>query len=300
MTSIKERTEIAKENRRDVPSILEEIRTLATLSSETALSCFYVVFDKTTNKPFTGISVRFAELIASCWGNIHTGAKIMKNNGMSVTVQGFVHDFEKNAVFTVEVQRSLARMSAEKSMQATNAASSIAFRNAIFKAIPAAVTANITKEVKQYIVENIDGKNLIDELLAYFKSKGVSDLEVKKLIEPISVHSEQVFLLIGLRNAIEEGDTTIEEVFDKPMVKTNLRPSKFDMDIELIDPVSEEVITIGKVKDSKETLKDGLSHLAEPSPSLESDNEIEEETKKPPVIKRKRGRPKGSKNKIKA
>lgn len=281
MTSIKERTEIAREIKRNIPEILEEIKKLATLSNEVALSCFYVVFNKEDNKPFVGISVRFAELIASCWGNIHAGAKIIKNSGMSTTLQGFVHDFEKNAIFTVEVQRSLGGLSSERAIQATNAASSIAFRNAIFKAIPAAVTANIAKEVKQYIIENVDGKNLIDDLLAYFKSKGADESDIDKLVKPISNHAEQVFLLIGIRNAIEEGDTTVAEVFGKGEVKTALRSSKFDM------PETEE-----DEDATRDSLKSGLSHLAETkTPKEEQTEEDKEPKKEPPKKKRGRGRP---------
>ena len=182
MTSIKERTEIARESKRDIPTILKEIETLATLSNDVALSCFYVVFDKQDNKPFIGISVRFAELIASSWGNIHTGAKITSNNGMNLTVQGFVHDFEKNAVFTVEVQRYIGKLSPERVIQATNAASSIAFRNAIFKAIPAAITYTITKNIKKHIVENINGGSVVEDILVYFKFKKVEKSDLENLI----------------------------------------------------------------------------------------------------------------------
>ena len=292
MTSIKERTELARENKRDVPSILEEIKTLATLSNDTAISCFYVVFDPKDKKPFVGISVRFAELIASCWGNIHAGAKIVKNNGMSVTVQGFLHDFEKNAVFTVEVQRSLARMSSEKSIQVTNAASSIAFRNAIFKAIPAAITANVAKEVKRYITENVDGDKLINELLAYFKSKGVSEAEIKSLTDTIAEHTEKVFMMIGLRNAIEEGDTTIAEVFGKnEQVYKPMRSSKFSMGVDesesfdYLDPITEEKVT------EKKSLKNAMSHLAKESEKKQEEPIEEENKQEEPPKKRKRGRP---------
>jgi glutamyl/glutaminyl-tRNA synthetase len=231
MTTIKERTEIARENKRNVPAILSEIEMLATLSSEVALSCFYVVFNKEDNKPFVGISVRFAELIASCWGNIHTGAKITKNNGMSVTIQGFVHDFEKNAVFTVEVQRSLGRMSSERAMQTTNAASSIAFRNAIFKAIPAAITSKVAKNIKHYITHNVDGDSIIKEVIKYFKTKGIEYTDINRVFGESflkDINSENVFLLIGLKNAIEEGDTTISEVFGKGEVNKLQRSSKFN------------------------------------------------------------------------
>ena len=323
MTSIKERTEIAKENKRDIPAILEEIQTLATISNETALSCFYVVFNKEDNKPFVGISVRFAELIASCWGNIHTGAKITKNNGMSVVVQGFVHDFEKNAVFTVEVQRGLGGLSAEKSIQVTNAASSIAFRNAIFKAIPAAITNTVAQNIKKFITEDIDGNSIQKDVSKYFERKGIEDSDLERLFGESftsDMYSEQLFLLIGLRNAIEEGDTTISEVFGKGEVIKPQRSSKFHFESEeIVDtPIQEEVtksvdkiqieedaVIATKVQENKDqepskkgeslevdvratkkSLKSSLSKLAETKPKV-----VEEPIKEEPKKKRGRGRP---------
>ena len=70
MTSIVERTQIAQSNKRNIKEALEEINTLATMDEEIALSCFYVMVDD--KKPFVGISVRLAEIIASSWGNIHS------------------------------------------------------------------------------------------------------------------------------------------------------------------------------------------------------------------------------------
>ena len=316
MTSIKERTEIARESKRDIPTILTEIETLATLSNDVALSCFYVVFDKRDNKRFIGISVRFAELIASSWGNIHTGAKITSNNGMNLTVQGFVHDFEKNAVFTVEVQRYIGKLSPERVVQVTNAASSIAFRNAIFKAIPAAITYSITKNIKQYIVENIDGGSVIDEIIIYFKNKKVEKSDLENLIGSLisEISPEQLFLLIGLKNAIEEGDTTIAEIFGTTQVHKPQRSSKFNFSTnelteeetaqvqkvneiigKAVEPLieSKKVVTetvIGDIESPKEQLKSGISSLAESKeiPSIFEEEEPKPEKKK----KRSRGRPK--------
>jgi hypothetical protein len=287
MSSIIERTEIARESKRDIPTILKEIETLATLSNDVALSCFYVVFDKIDNKPFIGISVRFAELIASSWGNIHTGAKITSNNGINLTVQGFVHDFEKNAVFTVEVQRYIGKLSPERVIQVTNAASSIAFRNAIFKAIPAAITYTITKNIKKYIVENIDGGSVIDEIIIYFKSKKIEKPALENLIGSLiaEISPEQLFLLIGLKNAIEEGDTTIAEIFGRAEVHKPKRSSRFNFENSSFD----EDAPIDESTTNKEKLKSGILDLAKEVPVL-----FTEETKEsaPIIKKRSRGRPK--------
>jgi len=51
---------------RNIKEKLLEIEELATLDVDIAMSCFYVLFNE--DKPFIGVSVRFAEIIASCWG----------------------------------------------------------------------------------------------------------------------------------------------------------------------------------------------------------------------------------------
>lgn len=292
MSTIKERTEIAKTNRRDIPEILKEIKELAMLSDDIALSCFYVIFDKESQKYFTGISVRFAELIASCWGNIHAGAKILSNTGLYVTVQGFVHDFEKNTIVTVEVQRSLARLNSEQSIHVTNAASSIAFRNAIFKAIPAVVTSSITKEIKNYILNNIGGGNIIKELISYFKSKNITVDNIEKLIggSIIDVDSEKLFLLVGLRNAIEEGGVTVFEVFGmEHPTKNNKKTSRFNFD-DVSDSETEQEINIPIINKEGNSLKNALSSLGDVKKNI-----IEEEVMGDVIYteekKRGRGRP---------
>ena len=314
MSTIKERTEIAQQNKRSIPEILEEIKTLATINDEVALSCFYVFFDKgSTKKYYTGVSVRFAELIASCWGNIHSGSKITSNGGMYVTVQGFVHDFEKNTVITVEVQRSLARLSPEKAMNATNVTSSIAFRNAVLKAIPSIVTS---QEIKEYAIKSIDSGTVLKGIIEYFNSKGASTQSIEKLIgKPVAgIDSESLFLLIGIKNAIEEGGTTIQEVFgvSKEIFTSIKRDSRFQFDDAVGDNLAEspsidldvsseedtsipaiETIKPDKIekKPPENSLKSGLTHLANPI-VLPTEEVLEDKI----IIKKKRGRGRPRKN----
>lgn len=299
MTSIKERTEIALSNKRNLKETLEEIKQMATLTDEVALACFYVLFDNETNKPYTGISVRFAEIIASCWGNIHAGAKIIKNSGMSVKVQGFLHDFEKNAVFTVEVERSLARLSPEKAITATNAASSIAFRNAVFKAIPAAITNTIVKEIKKYISEDVDRGQVVKEVSDFFTKKGVDESLISKFMNNIPEDEDQLFILIGVKNAIEEGSATIEEIFNKGHIQTGIRKSKFQFDEDEPDlSNSKEIVSAPSILsvpeevigDESDILKKGMSYLAETIKSP-SKKELVKNTNEGEKKKRGRGRP---------
>ena len=288
MSTLTERTEIARQTKRNIPDTLMEIESLATLSREVALSCFYVVINKDNGKPFMGISVRLAELIASCWGNIHTGAKIINKTPNELTVQGFVHDFEKNTVVTVEIQRPISKLSAEQLIQATNAASSIAFRNAIFKSIPAALTSQIVTTIKEYITTNASqNDSVLSDLLSYFKSKGIGQKEIAKLLVGVP-DGESIFMLTGIKNAIEEGDTTIVEVFGTGEAKPK-RSSKYAFDNN-----NEQEESLDLPSTLKENLKNGIASLSNSAVSEEEEIESKEkptEKESKPQKKRGRGRP---------
>jgi len=267
---------------RDIKKLLLEIEQLATLDVHVAMSCFYVLFKE--GKPFVGVSVRFAEIIGSCWGGIESGAKVIANpDGKSITVTGFVKDLEKNSNFSVQVMRRTVnykgeRMSSEEIIQATNAASSIAFRNALFKAIPAALFTTVAKNIKNYIVENIDESDVLELAIEYFSSKKISSKDLMKKLEVENLKgltAEKIYLLIGLKNAIEEGDTTIHEAFGIEEVKPQ-RSSKYSFDTgsavpeekstEVAKPTDEILIpkeeVISDSVSDKDSLKKGIGELS--------------------------------------
>jgi hypothetical protein len=283
MTSIVERTQIAQSNKRNIKEALEEINTLATMDDEIALSCFYVMVDD--KKPFVGISVRLAEIIASSWGNIHSGARVMKKSDKEITIQGFVHDFEKNSIFTTEVQRPIFGMTSEKVIQVTNAASSIAFRNAVFKAIPASLTQSIVKNLKRFVNDMSEEK--YEELIHFYKKNGVTYSEINEIlnkpssydIDNFRISDDEVFILVGIKNAIQEGDITIQEVFNKKIASK--KPSKYHF--EPSDIIEEQ-------KPIKVNLKSSIANIKSEEPVKEDKKEVISEEK--PKPKRKRGRPK--------
>lgn len=205
---------------RNITEVLDEIKTLATIDTDIALSCFYVLFNE--DKPFVGISVRFAEIIASCWTNIEVGSKITTTSSNYITIQGYANDVQKNSKFTVDVQRKITdkfgnTLSSEAIVQMTNAASSIAFRNVIFKAIPGALFSGVIKDIKAYILLNLGENSILKDTLDWFEKNQVNSeaLEKKLKVDDIyNLSSEKTFLLIGIKNAIEDGDATIQELFN--------------------------------------------------------------------------------------
>lgn len=208
----------AKQYPRDIYGALNNIKTIATLDNSTAEDCFYALRRQGTL--IEGVSVRLAEIIAGAWGNMRVQTRIIGNDGKTITAQGVCHDLETNLAVSVEVKRRITDKSGKtysEDMQVTtgNAASAIAFRNAVLKVVPKAVTKRVIDEIKQVALgKAIDLETRRQNMIAYFGKLGVSQTDILtycgvKRIEEIT--SEMVFELSGLKNAIKEGTTTVAE-----------------------------------------------------------------------------------------
>lgn len=210
----------AKQYPRDIYGALNNLKTIATLDNSTAEDCFYALRRQGTL--IEGVSVRLAEIIAGAWGNMRVQTRIIGNDGKTITAQGVCHDLETNLAVSVEVKRRITDKSGKtysEDMQVTtgNAASAIAFRNAVLKVVPKAVTKRVIDEIKQVALgKAIDLETRRQNMIAYFGKLGVSQTDILtycgvKRIEEIT--SEMVFELSGLKNAIKEGTTTVAETF---------------------------------------------------------------------------------------
>ena len=219
----------AKAYPRDIQQVLNKIQTLATMDKETAEDCFYVLHRKAANgsdSVIEGLSVRMAEIIAGAWGNLRVQARIIGNDGRTITAQAVCHDLESNLAVSVEVKRRITNknggtFSEDMQVVTGNAACAIAFRNAVLKVVPKAVTKTIIKNVRAVALgQAIDLETSRQNIIQYFAKLGVTEeqlfdyLGIKKITE---IDTEMVFELRATRNAIEEGTTTVQETFVKPM-----------------------------------------------------------------------------------
>lgn len=219
----------AKAYPRDIKQVLNKIQTLATMDRETAEDCFYVLRRKAANgddSRIEGLSVRMAEIIAGAWGNLRVQARIIGNDGRTITAQAVCHDLESNLAVSVEVKRRITGKNGQtfsEDMQVVtgNAACAIAFRNAVLKVVPKAVTKNIVNNVKAVALgQSIDLETSRQNIIQYFAKLGVTEeqlfdyLGIKALND---IDTEMVFELRATANAIKEGTTTVQETFVKPM-----------------------------------------------------------------------------------
>lgn len=219
----------AHEFPRDIKQSQKNILAMATIDEDTAEDCFYVLHRNGGNSggdnAIEGLSVRFAEIVADCWGNLRVAARIIGNDGKQITAQGVCHDLETNVAISVEVKRRITNkygqtFSEDMQVVTGNAACAIAFRNAVLKVVPKAITKSIVKEVKKMALgASMDLQTTRQKMLAYFQKLGVTTDMVLIFLQRDNVeaiNSEDVFTLRGVANAIKEGTTTIDEQFKKP------------------------------------------------------------------------------------
>lgn len=205
---------------RDVERSLQRIKALATMDNETAENCFYAL--KRGCELIEGISVRLAEIVASQWGNLRAQARIIGNDGKFITAQGICWDLESNYAASVEVKRRITNKegktySDDMQVVTGNAAASIAYRNAVMKVVPAAVTHRIIEEVRAVAKGNaLSLESRIANMLKWYESVGVSRAQVLAHIGVSSADKlteDNADYLRGLAVAIKEGSTTVKETF---------------------------------------------------------------------------------------
>jgi hypothetical protein len=210
--------------------------TMIKLDIETARSCYYALprrqrqddgsFKRVT---ITGASVRLAEIVATAWGNIRAGARIVAETDKEVVAQGYCHDLESNNAQVIQVERRITdrngrRFPEDIVILTKNAACSIARRNAIFAVVPGAFVKPLL-DVAMKVAAG-DAKTLSEartRAVAAFAELGVSaqalcDKLERRGIEDIDL--EDLSLLGGLLTAIRERETTVEAEFTMPPPET--------------------------------------------------------------------------------
>lgn len=214
----------AKQYPRDVAKVLNLIRTYGQMDVETAQECFYSL--SRGSNPVEGVSVRFAEIVAGAWGNLRVATRIIGNDGKTITAQGIAHDLETNLAVSVEVKRRITdkngrTFSEDMQVVTGNAASAIAFRNAVLKVVPKAVTKKVTDEIKAVAMGSTkDIATRRKAMLDYVKKFNITEEQVLFFCgvqTTENIDNQMLFNLRGALNAINEGGSTVEELFIEPL-----------------------------------------------------------------------------------
>jgi hypothetical protein len=205
---------------RSIKRFIQESISLATLTQEVAESCIYSI--PRDGKMLSGPSVRLAEIMASAYGNLHVGARILGAEEREIHAQGIAWDLEKNLRVTVEVARRIVGKTGKRfgddMIQVTGmAAASIALRNAVFRVVPRSYVQVVYDKCRAVAVG--DATTLAArraEVIARLGKLGVPPERVMarlgvKGAEDIGL--EQLETLIGLGTAVKTGEQSLDEAF---------------------------------------------------------------------------------------
>jgi hypothetical protein len=235
----------AKAYPRNLKKAVDNSIFLVTLDYETAATCNYSL--PRAGKAITGPTVHLAKILAQNWGNLRVEAKVVDIGAKQITSQAIAFDLENNLAIKVEVKRSImtktGRMNDDMITVTGNAANAIAMRNAILNVIPKGVVDKVYNEAKMKITGDLSDetklmakrKKVVD---GFINTYGLTEKEVlnavgKQAIEHIG--QEELVVLIGIAQAIKDGDTTPEEAFktkkttaikDKPVEPINVKTTQ--------------------------------------------------------------------------
>jgi hypothetical protein len=255
----------AKAFPRSLKIFIDRAMSMATLNESVAESCSYSL--PRAGKSLEGKSVRLAEIICASYGNIRSGARVIANDGKTITAQGICHDLETNNCVTVEVKRRITGKDGKtfnEDMQVVtgNAACAIAFRNAVFKVIPSALSDEVydkAKEVARGTAETLVKRR--DKAIEYFRQNSVKDSQICevlgiKKIEDVDLDKLQV--LSGMRSAVKNGESTLKELFEpeKPDAnKVDIEEKRILDFISKAKTIDDIEILEGSVPDANEKIK---------------------------------------------
>ena len=220
----------AKEYPRSITQARQEALTLATLDENVAGSCFYAL--PRGGKSIEGPSARLAEIIAYSFTNLRVQGEVASIDEKFVTLTGTCLDLERNTGYRVSVKRRITgkygRFNDDMIGVTSNAGISIALRNAVFKVVPRALWESIyiaAREASLGKAGTIAQKRT--NAFEWFAKTGMNEAQVCEVLgvkglDDVGV--EELIQLRGLRTALTDGDTTVEQLLAKthePSDETN-------------------------------------------------------------------------------
>lgn len=182
-----------------------------------------------------GPTIRFAEELARCWGNIDYGIKELSQDDGKSEMQAYAWDLETNAQsvqnFTNPHQREVGKkmqtLTSQRDIYENNAnMATRRLRSRILAILPSWYVDGAIAECKKTLA----GKNdepLIDrvkKMVAQFERFGVSQEQIeRRLKRKISTMNADDFVeYIGIFNAIKGGESKVSEWFEAEKIASDL------------------------------------------------------------------------------
>ncbi len=183
----------------------------------------------------SGPTIRFAEELARCWGNIDYGIKELSQDEGKSEMQAFAWDLESNAISTQnftnphvrEVGGKAKILTSQRDIYEINAnMGARRLRSRILAILPTDLVDMAINECKKTLAGNND-EPLIDrvkKMIVAFGKIGVTQEQIeKRLGRKVDTMTIDDFTdYIGIYNAIKQGESKIAEWFEAEKVASDL------------------------------------------------------------------------------
>lgn len=206
---------------RSISQAQKRMLDLVTLDEESADDAVYSL--PRGGKALEGPSIRFAEAAAQCWGNCRVAARttVVDKREKYVEAEGFFLDAETNVATLARIRRRISDkrgncFADDMILVTSNAAQSIARRNAILAGIPKAVWKKPYEAARKVIMGDI--KTLANRRADAIKAMqrfGLTEAQVLQLMNVKGIEDidqEKLVPLRGMFSSLTNGDVTVEEL----------------------------------------------------------------------------------------
>ena len=212
---------------RNITHFHRDAIALVKMDQETAESCIFrrPVGKKDGREEYAeGMSVRMAEIVAACYGNIVYGSLIVEQTDRHVKARGQARDIQRNVTASSEVVESTVTkdgrpFSERMRIVVAKAALSKARRDALFQVVPRALCKPIETAARQVITGS--QKPLAERraaVVSWISKTSISPARVWAALgitSEVELNDEHLMELQGIRNAIKDGECTIDDAFPK-------------------------------------------------------------------------------------
>lgn len=173
-------------------------------------------------KQIMGASSRFAEILASSWGNNMSLCRVVGADAEFVRAQGVYFDCESNYRHGREVARRITgsdnrRFNQDMIAVTGAAAASIAFRNAVLNGIGKGVWYAIYEKTKKVAIGSVESVvKTRDDLLAWAKAAGITGEMLYTTLQVQGVQDiagEKLLALKIMQKEVMAGEKSIDDVF---------------------------------------------------------------------------------------
>lgn len=182
-----------------------------------------------------GPTIRFAEELARCWGNIDYGIKELSQDGGKSEMQAYAWDLETNAQsvqnFTNPHQREqgkkMVTLTSQRDIYENNAnMATRRLRSRILAILPSWFVEDCIEECKKTVAGNneLPLVDRVKKMVVQFAKFGVTQEQIEKRLKKKvdTMTSDDFVEYIGIYNAIKNKESKISEWFEAETVASDL------------------------------------------------------------------------------